>query len=245
MDPRLYRKALAEAADWGLASIRLGVTGEPLLRPDIDQWVREARAAGILDVSLITNGRLLTPELSRRLIEAGLTRLMIFVDSAGPETYARVRPGGDWKTLVDNIEAFRRARAGRPMPLLRISFVEMSVNQAERENFEAFFGPKADYLNFQNYLNIFGAKDTDFSPPQAKGSKTKGRFCAEPFTRMALYVDGSLFPCCSDFGRRKPIGHLDRDSLLSVWLCDQAEKLRREGAAGSEPCRSCLAGGSG
>ncbi|MDR1921791.1 MAG: hypothetical protein LBS31_08655, partial [Candidatus Adiutrix sp.] len=41
----IYRKALAEGAAFGLPSLRLGLTGEPLLEPDIHHWVREAREA--------------------------------------------------------------------------------------------------------------------------------------------------------------------------------------------------------
>jgi cyclic pyranopterin phosphate synthase len=57
-------------------------------------WVAEAREAGILDISLITNGSLLTPARAKALMEAGLTRLMVSVDAAPPKTKARGRPGG-------------------------------------------------------------------------------------------------------------------------------------------------------
>jgi len=242
LDRGLYRQALAEATAFRLPSLRLGVTGEPLLVADIDDWVREAGQAGVLDISLITNGRLLSPEMSRRLIGAGLTRLMISVDAAGPETYAKVRPGGDWALLLSNIEAFLNIRAESQSltPLLRISFVEMSVNQGEREAFSRIFETRADYLSFQNYLNILGTEDTDFRPSGPVALKSAGAFCPEPFTRLALQADGGLFPCCSDFGRIKPLGRLAEDGLLKVWRSEAAEALRREGAGNLEPCRSCL-----
>lgn len=148
LDQALYRQALTEAAAFGLPSLRLGLTGEPLLVPGIGDWVSEARAAGVLDISLITNGRLLTPKVSRHLIEAGLTRLMISIDAAGQGTYQKVRPGGDWRFLLDNINDFLEIRRqyGTSLPLLRLSFVEMSVNRAERGLFIEKFAPLADYL---------------------------------------------------------------------------------------------------
>ena len=236
----LYRRALAEGAAFGLPSLRLGLTGEPLLVEDIHEWVAEARAAGVLDVSLITNGSLLTRERSRALLEAGLTRLMVSVDAARPETYARVRPGGDWETLKDNLAGFLAVRrsAGSNLPFLRLSFVEMTVNQAEREEFQELFAPLADYLSFQRYQNILGLPETalGLSVPDEEAD-----FCPEPFTRLALQVDGGLFPCCSDFGRREPVGRFPQISLAAAWNSPAARRLIEAGAAGREPCRRCRA----
>lgn len=239
LDRALYRQALAEAAAFGLPSLRLGLTGEPLLVPGIGGWVSEARTAGVLDISLITNGRLLTPKVSRHLIEAGLTRLMISIDAGGQDTYQKVRPGGDWHFLLENISDFLEIRRqyGRSLPLLRLSFVEMSVNRSERDLFIEKFAPMADYLSFQNYQNILGGAETDFGP--ADRQPLRAGFCPEPFTRLALQVDGGLFPCCSDFGRIKPLGNITAGGLLATWQSEEARGLAEAGAERFEPCRSC------
>ncbi len=244
LDRKLYSQALTEGAGFGLPALRLGLTGEPLLVPDLAGWVAEARAAGLLDISLITNGRLLTPAVSRRLIEAGLTRLMISVDAAGPQAYARVRPGGDWAVLMGNINEFLRIRQslGSVTPLLRISFVEMAHNQGDREPFERLFRPLADYLSFQRYLNILGAESTAFQVEAAADQAGPGQdFCPDPFTRLALQATGDLFPCCSDFGRLRPLGNLAASGLLAVWRSEEAVRLTRPEARENSPCRECLA----
>jgi len=241
LDRSLYRRALAEGAGFGLPSLRLGLTGEPLLAEDIHQWVAEAREAGVLDLSLITNGSLLTPERAQALLEAGLTRLMVSVDAARPETYARVRPGGSWDALLENLDGFLAVRraAGSELPLLRLSFVEMEVNLAERERFRELFSPLADYLSFQRYHNILGLPETDLAPAGPGRGESAG-FCAEPFTRLALQVDGGLFPCCSDFGRGANLGRFPEISLSEAWHSPAALRLTEAGAAGRAPCRRCL-----
>ena len=238
MDRSLYRRALAEGASFGLPSLRLGLTGEPLLVEDIHLWAAEAREAGVLDISLITNGSLLTPARAQSLMEAGLTRLMVSVDAAGPETYARVRPGGSWEALLENLAAFLAVRraAGSELPLLRLSFVEMEANLAERGRFRETFAPLADYLSFQRYQNILSLSGI---APAGPGCGAPSGFCAEPFTRLALQVDGGLFPCCSDFGRLAPLGRFPEVSLSGVWNSPGAQKLAETGAAGREPCRQC------
>ncbi|MDR2724627.1 MAG: radical SAM protein [Candidatus Adiutrix sp.] len=247
LDRAVYRRALAEGAAFGLPSLRLGLTGEPLLVEDIHQWVAEAKSAGVLDISLITNGSLLTPERSRTLMEAGLTRLMVSVDAAGPDTYARVRPGGLWETLQENLAGFLavRRKAGSELPLLRLSFVEMEINLAERDQFRELFTPLADYLSFQRYHNIMGLSETDLAPAADSGAAGPGGFCAEPFTRLALQADGGLFPCCSDFGRLAPLGRFPEISLAEVWASPAALRLTEAEAAGRPPCRQCLSGAVG
>lgn len=247
LDYNLYEKALKEGAAHGLPSIRLGMTGEPLLLRDIARWVRAARQNGLLDISLITNGQLLTPKVGLELIEAGLTRLMISVDAAGEKVYRQVRPGGRWDLLLKNIDDFleSRARLKSALPLLRLSFVEMRLNLGDRRKFEERFSGLADYLCFQSYLNILGSEETDFRPGgfSSAANGESESFCPEPFTRMAVHADGGLFPCCSDFGRLKPIANLAEESLFSSWNSKAASFLAGPQAADLKPCRVCLSRG--
>ena len=65
----------------GVEKIRL-TGGEPLLRRDLEALVSMlARIRGLRDVTLTTNGSLLTPEKARSLKDAGLQRITISLDS--------------------------------------------------------------------------------------------------------------------------------------------------------------------
>ncbi|MDR1546283.1 MAG: hypothetical protein LBU12_06150, partial [Deltaproteobacteria bacterium] len=121
------------------------------------------------------------------------------------------------------------------LPLVRLSFVEMTVNVDERELFREKFAALADWLVFQNYLNLGQKPQTAWGLPQAKAPKR----CLEPLTRLALMADGGLFPCCSDFGRLAPLGVFPRQSLAEVWTSPAALVLGRPESGG--PCRLCLA----
>jgi len=69
-----------------------GGFGEPLLIPRIAEMVARVKAvAG--KVEIITNGMLLTDQLSRELIDAGLDMLWVSVDGATAEHYSDVRLG--------------------------------------------------------------------------------------------------------------------------------------------------------
>jgi MoaA/NifB/PqqE/SkfB family radical SAM enzyme len=64
----------------------------------------------LVQVELITNGTLLTQNMSQRLIEAGLDALWVSLDGATPESYADVRLGATLPEVVANLTCFRDAR---------------------------------------------------------------------------------------------------------------------------------------
>ncbi|MDR1873275.1 MAG: radical SAM protein [Deltaproteobacteria bacterium] len=234
LDPKIYQLALKEGANKSLYSIRLGLTGEPLLIPDLSLWVKEAVSLGVLDVTLITNGLMLTPEVSLSLIKAGLTRLMISVDAVTETTYAAMRPGGSFLTLMENITAFLalRKELNISTPLLRLSFVATSLNYKEKEAFIDAFWSLADYLSVQRYHNITQRLDLALADPPSAGKMAS---CLDPLARLALHANGGLFPCCSDFGRLNPLGYFPEKTIKEVWNSPVALSL----AAGSDRPSSC------
>jgi radical SAM protein with 4Fe4S-binding SPASM domain len=244
MDRELYREAIRQAEEMKVPSIRFGLSGEPLLVADIDRWVAEAVKKGFIDLALITNGQLLDRRMSQKLIEAGLTKLMISVDAATEGTYSQVRPGGNFDRLIGNIQSFLRIRKELKtiLPVLRLSFVVMTKNQRESDLFREKFSNLADYLSFQDYLNINGSDKTNFKVGPVKKRPAKNCFfCPDPLTRLAVYADGGLFPCCSDFGRLKPLGHLKTHSLKEIWNSAQALALVGPNGQQNPACQRCLA----
>ncbi|MDR2352901.1 MAG: radical SAM protein [Deltaproteobacteria bacterium] len=221
LDGNLLELFLNETLDLKIPSLRLGVTGEPLLRVETLDSLK-LLGKKILDLSLITNGQKLTPDVSLKLVRQKLTQLMVSVDAGCQETYRKVRPGGDFDLLVHNLKEFLQIRKSEksPLPLLRLSYVEISSDPTDKALFLKKFGPLADYLVFQKYVPLMAKKT---SPGQ--GHLETGR-CTEPFTRLALYANGSLFPCCSDFGRLAPVGVFPEISIQEAWENESAQLTR-------------------
>jgi len=102
--------------------------GEPLSHPNIAEMVRQAKACGAT-VELITNGTLLTGEMSRLLIGAGLDVLWVSLDGASPESYADVRLAQALPNILENLQRFHSLCLDAPRrPELGIAFVAMKRN---------------------------------------------------------------------------------------------------------------------
>jgi MoaA/NifB/PqqE/SkfB family radical SAM enzyme len=97
--------------------------GEPLLHPDIVPIVGRYKAEEVF-VGLITNGMLLNEDVSNGLIENRLDQIVISVDAADPDLFAKIRRGGDLKRISDNIKTLNRLKetlsAVNPVPAINV-----------------------------------------------------------------------------------------------------------------------------
>jgi radical SAM protein with 4Fe4S-binding SPASM domain len=244
MDSGLYRNLMAEAARAGLPAMTYGFLSEPLLRPDLAEMIRVARESGVMDIRLGTNGLLLTRDLSRRLIEAGLTRLEVSVDAAEPETYRRIRQGGRLDVVERNIEAFLETRdqMGSDFPLLRLSFLKLPLNDGELGAFMDHWAGRADLFSIQEPIYFEKAPISGQYAFEAPGPAA-GYRCAQPWQRLIVRADGQVFPCCSIYGLDLPLGSALKKPIADLWSSPRLERLReahKEGRLSDLPvCRRC------
>jgi cyclic pyranopterin phosphate synthase len=96
------------AAGSGVRTIRI-TGGEPLVRRDVSHLIRLIKSIkGILDISLTTNGILLEHH-AEQLVDAGLDRVNISLDSLNRERYRKITRGGDITAVFRGIEAAEKA----------------------------------------------------------------------------------------------------------------------------------------
>ncbi|MBI5739421.1 MAG: GTP 3',8-cyclase MoaA [Nitrospirae bacterium] len=82
--------------------------GEPLMRTDITRLISSVKKIGIPDLSLTTNGVMLSG-LARDLKKAGLDRVNISLDSLKSERYKAITNGGDIGDVLNAVDAAEKA----------------------------------------------------------------------------------------------------------------------------------------
>lgn len=101
---------LDEMLTFAEACLQLGVTkvrvtgGEPLVRPGVVGFVRSLKDLGFHDVTMTTNGFLLKENLDG-LVEAGLDRINISLDTLQPEKFAFITRRTHFQKVWDAIMA--------------------------------------------------------------------------------------------------------------------------------------------
>jgi MoaA/NifB/PqqE/SkfB family radical SAM enzyme len=130
MDEHTFQKIIAGIESISpRPSIFFGGFGEPLTHPRILDMLKDAKQVGS-SVEIISNGILLTPEVSTRLIEMQLDRIWISLDGATPESYADVRLGNELPRVMENLHILKDLikSSGSNTPRLGIAFVAMKRN---------------------------------------------------------------------------------------------------------------------
>lgn len=225
---------LAEGQRWGCPSISFQGDNEPFLIKEIPDWFAMARAAGFLDVMVNTNGSAMTPTLARRIIASGLTRIRFSLDAAVEETYRRIRIGGDYRRVVDNIGMLLQARAaaGSALPKIGVNFVRMAVNAHETAAFIAQWNDRVDFIVFQDFMTPDVEGDYDGLDVADRAAAAGDFRCAQPWQRLYIRGNGDVTPCCAMFSSYLKLGNIRERSLHALWNDPQAKALRRLHAEG-------------
>jgi len=134
-DMSLATFAALEPAFPGLKALVLNGVGEPLLNCNLELFIRRAKTFMPKEswVGFQSNGLLLTESRAVSLLEAGLDRICLSIDSVSPETFRKVRDGGELDDVKDAFAALASAkrRTGRADFKIGVEFVVMQSNLRE------------------------------------------------------------------------------------------------------------------
>jgi radical SAM protein with 4Fe4S-binding SPASM domain len=146
------------------------------------------------------------------------------MDAHTEETYKSIR-GKGFETVKSNLLAFLEEKRKRnvQLPIVRVSFVDMSVNNREKDAFITFWRERVDIVDIQVFDNF--NHDT---LQQIDRQKAKKWDCLASWSRVAVLATGDILPCCNFFGRNIPIGNIRDSSITDAWN-SEGMQLVREG----------------
>ncbi len=107
---RLLEQFIHDISDMGVKAVTFSGGGEPLVYPRIRDAVALVKAKG-MDLSLISNGQLLSGEIKNLFLDSQWVRISL--DSPNKEEYCKIRnlPLHFFDEVCDNIAAFAREKS--------------------------------------------------------------------------------------------------------------------------------------
>jgi hypothetical protein len=168
--------------------------GEALVDRGLVEKVRYAKQAGIREVGMISNGSLITDDVARGLVEAGMDAINISLDAAGKDVFESTRVGLKYDQVIAGIERLLHYRdaSGKRRPKLILSFVRQN-NSNEEQAFIEQWGKRADKIHITDLHNWAGTlnAESDVNYP-----------CYRPWLTLTVLWDGRVSLCCADFDGR-------------------------------------------
>ena len=229
----LFRKIVDECVELGITHVRVHNYGEPFVDRKLVDKVRYAKEKGIQEVGMISNGSLITEQVARGMVDAGLDAINISVDASGKDVFESTRIGLKYDKVIANIERLVRIRAesGKRRPKLILSFVRQN-NSADEQAFIEHWRKVADKIHITDLHNWGGTlhQQSDVNYP-----------CYRPWLTFTGLWDGRVSLCCADFDGHTILGDLNTSSIKEIWNNERYLSVRREHleSGGPDVCRAC------
>jgi len=150
------KKIIDEGADNGLYGVKFNIRGEPLLHSGICEFVRYAKAKGLVDVYFNTNAVLLTEKLAEELIDAGLDRISISFEGYTKDIFEKYRTGANYEKVLSNIKNLRslKKKKNAVHPKIRVQTVMLPELEATFGEYKKFWSRHADEVSVIDYKEM-------------------------------------------------------------------------------------------
>lgn len=116
------KRIIDEGVSNNLYGVKFNIRGEPLLHPEIHEFVKYAKQRGLIDVYFNSNAMLLTDDIARKLIDAGLDRLSISFEGITKDVYEKYRVGAKYETVLSNIEKIQSLKKNLELSIPKSGF---------------------------------------------------------------------------------------------------------------------------
>ena len=133
----------------GIRKIRI-TGGEPLVREGVEDYIARLHGLGVEDLSMTTNGHLLA-ERCERLIDAGLRRINISLDSLDRVRFEKITRTKSFATVMGSIDIAQKSRLA---PVKINAVLVRGVNDDEVEAFAEFARARGVTMRFIEFMPL-------------------------------------------------------------------------------------------
>lgn len=218
--------------------------GEPFLNGELDKFVDYCKKYYI-KTQISTNGSLLEGELLKRVLIAGVDRLIISLDTYDGDIYPRYRVGGDFNKIISNIQNTIKLRDElKSQTKIIVQYMIMKENEdiekmkvhgktlgvdeiliktvglgtaiKDLKKGEEFFPENKDFRRYNMMTDdCVVTKYNDFS-------------CKYAWKRMLVCSDGTCVVCVRDQNNEYIMGNLNGNTnIKDVWNGKKYQQFRK------------------
>lgn len=238
MDKDTYSKIIKEIAPHGTA-IRFVGWGEPLLHPDIIDFIDFASTMGLL-THINTNGSKMDMKMAEDLVRVGLRSIKFSFQGVNKKTYEEMRQTDFFRGMSDSLFRVIHQKEAQKManPFISISTSTTYETKEEIQAFKDDFRPFVDKLSVGK--TVFDFMDMSKVRVNARAKKMLKKLadleqwdkahpdpCPEVFDKLNIHWDGSVGLCCNDFDGIVDLGNVNETPIEKIWMHEGIEAYRK------------------
>ena len=204
--------------------------GEPLLNQDLPKMIHLVKESGVAQrIEIITNASMLSHDLSKSLIEAGLSTLRVSLQGVTSEKYKKIaNVNVNFEELLGELEYFSSIRKNCK---LFVKVVDTSLEEGEEQCFYKLFENVADRMYVERIQPVYAGVDykehvRNIVVDRYGNEHEKRMVCPLTFYMMSLWPNGDIVPCDAIY---KPLilGNVQNEELLTMWNGLELKEFQR------------------
>ena len=245
MDWDLYRSIVDQSIEMGIRRYSVYLMNEPMLDRELAKRVAyiTARIKKPQYVKVTSHGGLLTGRMAKELLDSGLNKLKISVQSLNAGTYRQIM-GLPLEKTLKNIDRFLelKKQGGYKRPKLEIVMVDSAQTHDEISRIRQYWQERQIKLYVEpveNRANQHNIRKTAISAQKLQAFS----WCRRLMEQIYILYDGRMVQCCADWEQQSVMGDLTRDRLSDIWYGRHYSNYRRRFADGDVKgmiCACCL-----
>lgn len=221
----------------------LHIWGEPLLNKDIFQIIDYA--SGFTKTNISTNGNQITEENAQKLIQCGVTDIIVSIDGVSQDVYENYRVGGKVDKAIGALKRLQKfnVQIGADVNIIP-QFIVFKHNQHEMKYFSELCRSlmlkptfKAPYLRNKNSRYSLSDYKQFVRPAFGEISALQKAMTECPNVRdvFTILLDGSVVICCHDYQKATCFGNIYQQSVEEIWNRNEFKKVRHRILSGNPP----------
>lgn len=250
MGDELFELVLKNIKMFNIGYVMLGGTGESFLDKKIIDRIVSMKKLGV-NVTVTTNGSILGKIDAKKVVESGIDKISISMDSFDDDYLYKIKPGikepiNKIEKAVKNIYSYKKKNGfATPHILLRYQILENSNNLTDKEVEKKIILSKrkviCDDVELRKQHNWRGEKAEigNVNKPVATGENICNFLCRY----IKVTWNGDVAFCCMDFDNKIVLGNLFKNNIVEIFNSSQMKKARKmflDGTINKHPlCSGC------
>ena len=235
IDKEFAFRIIKDAYELGAREIGFYLCGEPLVNPDLEEYIRYSKELGYEYTFITTNGALLDLDRFISLSTAGLDSIKFSINAANESDYKLVHGRDDYNKVISNVIAAAEYRKNYGLKVkMSVSTIITRLTKKAGDDLKKKLGDYVDEIIVNKCVNQGGLmseiNDTLALDDRSNGIALGGNgntICTLPFKNLYVSCDGFLTVCCTDFQNYLAVADLKKDSLEKAWNNNKICEIRR------------------
>ncbi|MBI2339917.1 MAG: radical SAM protein [Deltaproteobacteria bacterium] len=223
-----YKKIVDEAAEEDVKFIRFTGDGEPMLNRRLLDMVAYAKEKTSISLVLTTNGSMLTPERSERLLDLGIDVIDVSLDAFTKEKYAIVRKGGKYHEVIGNLHhllALREKKKSKTRVM--VNMIDQKIVADEVDDFKKYWEPLVDFVLVRNLHTATKRVNQAEVGQKMEREQPDRHACAHLWKRLTIDPALNVKFCAHDWFDETVLSKLGPGGIRSIWFSERLKEIRK------------------